>query len=148
MNLRALLEEENAVSPVVGVILMVGITVILMAVIGSFVLGSTPGEASPNANFVITQLNDTAVDIRYAGGEPAFHENMGVQVNGNTALNNRTGDPAFSGSGVIEKDEGVLVRQYKDGGTKRTIQPGDVVSVVWVSDDGSRSDVITSRELL
>jgi flagellin-like protein len=37
--LRNLRDDENAVSPVIGVILMVAITVILAAVIGTFVLG-------------------------------------------------------------------------------------------------------------
>lgn len=39
MELKALLTDDNAVSPVIGVILMVAITVILAAVIGTFVLG-------------------------------------------------------------------------------------------------------------
>jgi len=39
MQLKELLTEERAVSPVIGVILMVAITVILAAVIGTFVLG-------------------------------------------------------------------------------------------------------------
>ncbi|MFD1587194.1 type IV pilin [Halorientalis brevis] len=39
MQVRKLLKEEDAVSPVIGVILMVAITVILAAVIASFVLG-------------------------------------------------------------------------------------------------------------
>ncbi|ELK55548.1 flagellin-like protein, partial [Haloferax sp. BAB-2207] len=39
MNFKQLLAEDDAVSPVIGVILMVAITVILAAVIGTFVLG-------------------------------------------------------------------------------------------------------------
>ncbi|MFC7231116.1 type IV pilin [Saliphagus sp. GCM10025308] len=44
-------ESERAVSPVIGVILMVAITVILAAVIAAFVLdlGSNTGQASVNA---------------------------------------------------------------------------------------------------
>ncbi|WP_435115287.1 type IV pilin [Halolamina sp. C58] len=38
-KLKALLDDESGVSPVIGVILMVAITVILAAVIGTFVLG-------------------------------------------------------------------------------------------------------------
>jgi flagellin-like protein len=152
MNLRALLGEENAVSPVVGVVLMVGITVILMGVIGAFVLGSTPGENSPNANFIVTQLNDTAVDIRYSGGETAFRENIGVQARsdgkGHIALDNRTDQPAFAGEGVIEKDEDVLVRQYVDEGENKSIESADVISVVWFNDNRDRTDVIESRTLL
>jgi len=39
MQLKQLLNDDDAVSPVIGVILMVAITVILAAVIASFVLG-------------------------------------------------------------------------------------------------------------
>ena len=39
MQFRELLADDDAVSPVIGVILMVAITVILAAVIGTFVLG-------------------------------------------------------------------------------------------------------------
>lgn len=42
-------EEERAVSPVIGVILMVAITVILAAVIAAFVLDIGPGDTDPNA---------------------------------------------------------------------------------------------------
>jgi flagellin-like protein len=47
MKLNELFVDDNAVSPVIGVILMVAITVIMAAVIGTFVLalgdaGETP----------------------------------------------------------------------------------------------------------
>ncbi|MFB6224001.1 MAG: type IV pilin, partial [Haloarcula sp.] len=38
-NFKALIRGDDAVSPVIGVVLMVAITVILAAVIGSFVVG-------------------------------------------------------------------------------------------------------------
>ncbi len=41
-------DEERAVSPVIGVILMVAITVILAAVIAAFVLDIGPGDTDPN----------------------------------------------------------------------------------------------------
>jgi len=44
-------EEERAVSPVIGVILMVAITVILAAVIAAFVLDIGPGDTDPSATF-------------------------------------------------------------------------------------------------
>lgn len=45
-------EEERAVSPVIGVILMVAITVILAAVIGAFVIGiGEDQEVQPTASF-------------------------------------------------------------------------------------------------
>jgi flagellin-like protein len=53
MRLQRLLDDDDAVSPVIGVILMVAITVILAAVIASFVLGlgDRAGNVSPQASF-------------------------------------------------------------------------------------------------
>ncbi|WP_136717884.1 type IV pilin [Halorientalis salina] len=52
MQVRKLLNEEDAVSPVIGVILMVAITVILAAVIASFVLGlGGQTNQTPQASF-------------------------------------------------------------------------------------------------
>jgi flagellin-like protein len=61
MRLRKLLDDDDAVSPVIGVILMVAITVILAAVIASFVLGLGGNQqATPTASFTFdyTQNDD------------------------------------------------------------------------------------------
>ncbi|MFD1588807.1 type IV pilin [Halorientalis brevis] len=52
MQVRELLHDDDAVSPVIGVILMVAITVILAAVIASFVLGlGGSTNKTPQAKF-------------------------------------------------------------------------------------------------
>ena len=52
MRLKQLFSDDDAVSPVIGVILMVAITVILAAVIASFVLGlGNQSNVSPQASF-------------------------------------------------------------------------------------------------
>ena len=61
--------DEKGVSPVIGVILMVAITVILAAVIASFVfgLGGTV-QRTYNVAFTVTGINDTNVYVKYMGG--------------------------------------------------------------------------------
>ncbi|MEM0266715.1 MAG: type IV pilin N-terminal domain-containing protein [Archaeoglobaceae archaeon] len=61
--------DEKAVSPVIGVILMVGITVILAAVIASYVfgMGSTVQRAY-NVAFTASMVNSTHVAITFQGG--------------------------------------------------------------------------------
>ena len=58
-------DDERAVSPVIGVILMVAITVILAAVIATFVLGlgEQVGSSAPQATFQFTQENVTYSDV-------------------------------------------------------------------------------------
>ncbi|WP_440766782.1 type IV pilin [Natronorubrum sp. DTA7] len=67
-------EEERAVSPVIGVILMVAITVILAAVIAAFVLdiGDDLGDSSVNAAVTVdedgTDVTVTVSDMGDADG--------------------------------------------------------------------------------
>jgi len=56
-------EEERAVSPVIGVILMVAITVILAAVIAAFVLDIGPGDTDPIATFDLDNADENGNDV-------------------------------------------------------------------------------------
>ncbi len=60
MDLKKLFKNNDAVSPVIGVILMVAITVILAAAIGSSVFGQGPVKSAPQANLDI-KANSTAI---------------------------------------------------------------------------------------
>jgi len=61
MEFKQLLDDDRAVSPVIGVILMVAITVILAAVIGTFVLGlgDQVQSTTPQASFGFDQTTKT-----------------------------------------------------------------------------------------
>jgi len=61
-------EEERAVSPVIGVILMVAITVILAAVIAAFVLDLGPGDAAPQAQVTFAENSDYEAEADEAIG--------------------------------------------------------------------------------
>ncbi|WMW24290.1 type IV pilin N-terminal domain-containing protein [Methanolobus sediminis] len=68
--------NEDAVSPVIGVILMVAITVILAAVIAAFVFGMGPPEQAPQASIrasateVTVGANDySIVQLEHQGGD-------------------------------------------------------------------------------
>jgi flagellin-like protein len=74
MKIGKLNKNEEGVSPVIGVILMVAITVILAAVIASFVfgMGGSLSEAPPTVS-ITAQNNaaDTTLDLKitHSGGE-------------------------------------------------------------------------------
>jgi flagellin-like protein len=76
MKLTQLLQEDDAVSPVIGVILMVAITVILAAVIGTFVLGlgSQVSQTTPQASFTFDN-GSSALSVTHEGGESLTGEN-------------------------------------------------------------------------
>jgi flagellin-like protein len=68
-------ENEEAVSPVIGVILMVAITVILAAVIAAFVFGmssniDTNKQVAATAT-ATTNANAKVISITYMGGQDA-----------------------------------------------------------------------------
>jgi flagellin-like protein len=79
-QLKQLSGENRAVSPVIGVILMVAITVILAAVIGFFVLdlGSSTQNA-PQASFSFDDTND---DLTMNGGDSIPASTISVTVDG------------------------------------------------------------------
>jgi flagellin-like protein len=62
MQIKQLIEDDDAVSPVIGVILMVAITVILAAVIASFVLGLGQDATSQNPQASFTFDYDEGAD--------------------------------------------------------------------------------------
>jgi flagellin-like protein len=81
--------EERAVSPVIGVILMVAITVILAAVIGTFVLGlgDQLGNNAPQATFSVSDDSDPydggtngvdVVNIDHNGGDTLQGQNIRI----------------------------------------------------------------------
>ena len=88
MKLKQLFADDDAVSPVIGVILMVAITVILAAVIASFVLGlGDQQETAPNASF----------DFNYdeANGDLTVTKSGGDQLDGsNLYVRGSNPDPA------------------------------------------------------
>jgi len=73
MDLKTLLQNDDAVSPVIGVILMVAITVILAAVIATFVLGlgDSLSNQAPQASF--TCDGDS---LLHDGGEELDGQNL------------------------------------------------------------------------
>jgi flagellin-like protein len=93
MNFKNLFSDNDAVSPVIGVILMVAITVILAAVIGTFVLGlgDQVSDSSPTASFTFSQGTYTtpggstayeAVEVTHDGGDSIDGSNINILVDG------------------------------------------------------------------
>ena len=63
---------EDAVSPVIGVILMVAITVILAAVIGAFVFGMGGGVSKTyTVGVTAAQTGSDTIDVTFQGGSDA-----------------------------------------------------------------------------
>ncbi|MBX0285671.1 type IV pilin N-terminal domain-containing protein [Halomicroarcula sp. F28] len=100
MDLKTLIQDDDAVSPVIGVILMVAITVILAAVIATFVLGlgDSLSNQAPQASF---SCNDTGALI-HDGGDELKSDNLETG-DGSTGFSFGTGDTYSAGSTVVPK---------------------------------------------
>jgi len=96
---REACQESRAVSPVIGVILMVAITVILAAVIGAFVLEiGDQQETAPSTSFDSEQrtvfikghtgntANETEVTFTHAGGDVLDVTQIDAKANGNGSV--------------------------------------------------------------
>ena len=129
MQLKQLLTEDRAVSPVIGVILMVAITVILAAVIGTFVLGlgDQVSESAPQASFSF-DFDGSNVTITHEGGETL--ESSQITVDGDnstpTGANNFTGDTISSG----------------DSSEYSGINSGETIRVIWTNPAGGETNTI------
>ncbi|GGN18598.1 type IV pilin [Halarchaeum nitratireducens] len=133
MDLKQLLNDDRGVSPVIGVILMVAITVILAAVIGTFVLGlgSNVGNNAPSATF----------NWDYSGNSSGG--NLTVTHQGGDAIENSTinitSDPATAAQDNISYS--VSGDQWT-AGDSATIEYGgspNSAQVIWQSSGGSSS---------
>jgi flagellin-like protein len=98
-------EDDSAVSPVIGVILMVAITVILAAVIGTFVLGL--GEnVQENAQAGVTfNYNPSEDEISVSVTRPGNVDSLYLQLSNGSVIG-PTGSSGFTGSPRIGAEAG------------------------------------------
>ena len=133
MNLKKLFTEERAVSPVIGVILMVAITVILAAVVGSFVLGLA-GDVSENAPTVQIDFNYNSagpnVTLTHDGGSSFSSDTVRL-----TGPEGEIDDLDEWGNGQVRAGDSVTVESL-------TVSEGDTLRVIW---EGSSSSSVIAR---
>ncbi len=112
-------KNEEAVSPVIGVILMVAITVILAAVIAAFVFGMGTPEKTPTANLKGTINGINWINISHEGGEDVKLSDVTITVTNETSGNAETGI-------VIEPSAALTIRNFvEQGNGDGILQPGE-----------------------
>ncbi|SEH58119.1 flagellin N-terminal-like domain-containing protein [Halopenitus malekzadehii] len=139
MNLNELFTEDRAVSPVIGVILMVAITVILAAVIGTFVLGLGDDlqNTQPTASFDFEFNSTNGTTISHAGGDTIAD---GAIVTINATGDGLAGDTTW-GTPISAGDSEHVRKSDGDGNWS-----GETVSVNWESADGSSSAQLGAQD--
>jgi archaeal type IV pilus assembly protein PilA len=113
-------QDEDAVSPVIGVILMVAITVILAAVIASYVFGMTAIIPSGrNVVATVSQPDSSHITVVYKGG-PDQTLVKGLNITWPSGVTQSFANPvvgsSFSTTGQFAgKDHVVVVASFNDG---------------------------------
>ena len=144
MQVKELLTEDRAVSPVIGVILMVAITVILAAVIGTFVLGlgDQVSDNAPQASFSFDfSSNDDGftgeaadvVNITHEGGETIENSTLDVSGDG-------TNDLTYDGANSNWGDDGVV--SASDEISYGNVDSGETIRVIWTNPNGGSTNTI------
>ena len=150
MDLQQLFIEDRGVSPVIGVILMVAITVILAAVIGAFVLGAGDqfSNSPPAASFEFDFEDDRNATIIHGGGDDIENDTVTVTLNG-TEMYNTSGpknDTTYQNTGwdsnPISTGDQLEINSNKTGYD----QSGNIVRVIWNNPSGGSSNAIGERE--
>jgi len=140
MQLKELLTEDRAVSPVIGVILMVAITVILAAVIGTFVLGlGDRVQTRPQASFSYDfNATNTSVNITHNGGDT-------LQVGDNTGTVDIVARDGSSETWIGSSTSQDVLRAGDTTEFNYTTD-GTTVRVVWESVDSGSSATLAQAE--
>ena len=127
-----MMTEEDAVSPVIGVILMVAITVILAAVIATFVLGlgEQISATGPTASFDFEYDEDAGggtgdLTVTHTSGNTIEAQNL--YLRGDTDH----GDWSGSYSKVSAGDSKTI-----------SVSSSETIRVVWESDGGSQTSTL------
>ncbi|NHN41233.1 type IV pilin [Halorubellus sp. JP-L1] len=130
MQLKNLFTDEDAVSPVIGVILMVAITVILAAVIGAFVLGiGGSQEKVPQASFSYNADASNTLEVTHEGGDEIDASRIEFSGSGNSNVVPSSTPSDWSAGTTLTSDSG-------------TWNTGDDVQVIWSSSSSDQSNII------
>jgi len=130
MQIKQLLKEDDAVSPVIGVILMVAITVILAAVIASFVLGL--------GNDATTSQPQASFSFEYDGGDSSPDQGI-------VTIAHESGD-TIEAQELFVRGGGKLSESSVTGFDDSEIDIGDG-DEAWSDTDGDVNDYAETSEI-
>lgn len=122
--------EDRAVSPVVGVALLIAIAVILAAVIGAVVLGIGVGMAeAPQASLEFEEVDDSTLAISHEGGDALDGDEIVLRGD----FGDEVDDPGFNELRAGDSEE-----------LADDVGPNDEVSIVWQDPNSDDESVLAT----
>jgi len=151
--------EDRGISPVIGVILMVAVTVVLGAVIAAFVFGIGLSEPAPDTRIEMETMgtgSDAKIVMSHDGGETISSENTGeidlVFVNNQSKptapwASTRAGAYFTVDLNSDTLSSGDSVEFTIEDGNQYNPDPGDELAIVWRSPDFEDTVVLARHEI-
>jgi len=128
-----LLAEDRGVSPVIGVILMVAITVILAAVIATFVMNMGPSENTmPNAQFDFEDDGGDTILV-HDGGEAVPKDEISISATSSSPSLNSAISDDFTASDKVAPDSGGFTS-------------GETVTITWENPNSDETQILFEEE--
>lgn len=130
--------DDRGVSPVIGVILMVALTVILATVLGTVVLDFASGvsEQPPQAAFDY-EFEQENVTITHVSGDEIDNESLEVQIGEKQVLADSVDD---GWSDTVTAGDSVTINRTAAGASRETIR------IIWQNPSSSSANTLDSRE--
>lgn len=142
MNLKRFVRDEGAVTPVIGVLLVVAITVVLAAVIGTFVIdtGNKKTSTQPQVSFSYT-YDDTAspptLTATHEGGNEVENADSRITIKGDEVQSSD-----INAGGDSELNSGDTIEVTLTG----SLATGDVIEITYTDPDTDTSAVLARYE--
>jgi FlaG/FlaF family flagellin (archaellin) len=126
---------------------MVAITVLLAAVIASFVLGLGPGGTAPTVNLDAEyESSSNTLVVSVIGGDAVPHDQISFSGSGIISIQGSPPDrqwPVGQASGSVD---GETVIQSGDDVELTTTSDSYSIDVVWSAEDGDSTQTLTTFE--
>jgi len=133
--------DDRGVSPVIGVVLMVALTVILATVLGTVVLdfASGVGERPPQAVFDYERNSADEITVTHVSGERINHNRLRITVGGDEVYpDDSDSDISKTGwaSPIGVGDTVDIEHSGADG--------GDTVRIIWKNPSGQSANTLST----
>ena len=136
--------EDRALSPVIGVILLVGITVILVAVVGGLVTDfGSDVDVAPNAQLSTNATNGSSnFAITHESGDDLNPETIQVEIDDSSEDMDNLDDAP---SGLLQAGNEITVAKSDIGSASGDLDSGEEIKVVWVGENGDSREVLLEQ---
>ena len=145
-------DDDRGVSPVIGVILMVAITVILAAVIGAFVLGlgDQVSTQAPQASIGFS-FDGNNVTLAHEGGDNLDKSTIEVTMGGkllydDSGLNSNSTNTDDTAPDTDTWSDTISTGDELTIPVNATPTNGETIRVVWSNPSGGSSNTLAERQ--